>query len=1378
MADPQQVTAWDASGNPIQPAVKSQPKAWDAQGNPVEPPSLTLTPQEGQQATDALVYSHLTGAPPSYTYENRDAIHKDFSSRLGEYAEAGWQGLTKDSVIGLALRGQVSSPFESDDQIGKFIEGLGTMIADVPYYIAGGALGAFAGPAGAGAGAFALPATLRQMLIDGYNGKKIESFDGFMDAIKAAGKGALTGAAFGAAGELAPLAEGVVGKYLGARAYKTAAELAAMTTVGSLVEGKVPTAKDFASNAAMLALMHVSIGSLEFAKKSLPDIQSKAMELYARENLHPAELASEAARRAVNEPPTDNPMEVINRIENEISAIPGKTPEHAAESNTTEAKGATESEQPKGETNPPEGETSIKNETTEAEREQRGLSPVEVEARQTPAFEAGRKAVDSPVDAPGHIDPRELAKELAEKPRPHTDEEAAALLYDRMRLQNEHAVAMNAIETARAAGDKEAEARGKERLTKIEDAMNNNDTAARLSGTETGRALNARRMMIKQDYSLANVLQRARAASATGEVSPAVRENLENLNRQLDEANKKLDDYEETKKQQAAERTVEKIKADRERTVRSGKRAATKDQLGTEFDSLIKELNSELMTKLSANPMLNPKLYELFGKLAINRIHSGLVTIEQIVDDLHGQLQERGISKREIRDYISQYGRQVKEPTKNEVQAQLREAQKQGKLISAIEDAEAGEEPQKGKPPGKPSARVQELRKQLDAALNKEEPEEKVPKEPKAAGDVSGRESARQKAVEKSIAELDRRIKAKDTSPASRLQGPDTETLDSLKEQRDALRETYEEMKADGVDKGGAKERARAKALQKSIADLEQRISRGDTSAKPKMQGPDTEEASALKDRRDALRETLDSMKERVEKEKADPAARALKSYKTRITKRIADLQKQLDTKDYSQPTRKQTILDQQAEDLKAQAEKIKGQVDEAIHKQKLAARTPLEKAAGVFQKWRRGILISSVSVGGKIGNMAAQRFGVTPIEELVGGVLSHVPGLDDIAAKAPRQGGGLNLSAEGKAFVETFSSRTAKDMWEVLKTGKGSLDYLYGKKNSVPPELIDFVGHVHGALQTPTLRSEFTRSLEKRAAWAEKNNLDIQDPKVQATLAGDAYVDAQRAVFRQENFVNDAFRSMLRTFENKGLSGKSVKFMIETVLPIVKLPLNIVGETIEYSTGVVTGSIRALDVVLRKGGLDNLTGHEADNIMRALKKGSVGLAVLAMGYYAGQQGGFVESSGFHQEGDKKKEVFRIGGVELPSWALDTPLGLTLQIGATMRRVNDAYTVKGKNGFVAGATAGAIGAVKKIPFTQQAVQLGQALHSPETAGLYIDDLIQSLLIPPDVRKLAAAQDPQNKDRKPTDLPQTLEKSIPGLQQNVPLKKAKKGFRIR
>jgi hypothetical protein len=425
-------------------------------------------------------------------------------------------------------------------------------------------------------------------------------------------------------------------------------------------------------------------------------------------------------------------------------------------------------------------------------------------------------------------------------------------------------------------------------------------------------------------------------------------------------------------------------------------------------------------------------------------------------------------------------------------------------------------------------------------------------------------------------------------------------------------------------------------------------------------------------------------------------------------------------------------------------------------------------------------VLLSSVNTLGKLTTAAMMRFGTTPIEELIGGVLSKMPGLSDIAEKAPREGGGLNISAEAKAFGQFFEKATYQDIKEAVKTGKTSLDYLYGKKGTLPPEALDFFGHLHGALKVLPKRAEFFRSLEKRAQWALDNHLDINDPKVQATMAADAYTDANRAIFMQENFINTGFRMLMGYFHSQGLSGKSTEFMIKTVLPIVKVPTNIVAETGTFAAGTVTGSIDALRVLVSKDGLKNLTGHEADNIMRSLKKGSIGLAVLAMGYYAGASTGFIQSTGFYQPGDEKKEkkaeTITIGGVDVPPWIQHTPVGLVFEMGATMRRVNDAYTMKGKSGgYVAGASAAALGTAKKVPFLEEATRLGEATRTADSAGLFLDDLIESLIVPPDVRRVAKMQDPQNKQRKPTNLEQTIEKNVPGLQENVPFKSG--GFHL-
>lgn len=286
------------TGQPVSPVVPPMRQYYDPDtSQPISPPPLSLDKDEAQRATDALVYSNLTGAPPSVTYEHRDELHKGLGERLEGYAFAGFKGIWNDSIIGERLHGKISGPLENDDEVSQFIEGFGQMIGDLPSYLIGAGLGGLAGGTagtfelpvigtvsgavvGAGAGGFGLTAGLRRWLVDKYAGKKISAFSEVMDVLKETGKGALTGAAFGFAGEAAPLASGTVGRFLGPRAYKTAAELAAMITVGSALEGRVPTAHDFVSNAAMLAALHVGTMGVGAAK----DYLSKT---YVESGVHP-----------------------------------------------------------------------------------------------------------------------------------------------------------------------------------------------------------------------------------------------------------------------------------------------------------------------------------------------------------------------------------------------------------------------------------------------------------------------------------------------------------------------------------------------------------------------------------------------------------------------------------------------------------------------------------------------------------------------------------------------------------------------------------------------------------------------------------------------------------------------------------------------------------------------------------------------------------------------------------------------------------------------------------------------------------------------------------------------------------------------------------
>lgn len=360
--------------------------------------------------------------------------------------------------------------------------------------------------------------------------------------------------------------------------------------------------------------------------------------------------------------------------------------------------------------------TGINNATTDAERASRDLSPVEVEARRTfgRAWEDARERVDS-----GEIDPRSLAAELSEKPRPLTAEESAALVYDRAKLQNAHRAVMAEIEGARAEGDENREAEARARLAVIEAAVDTNDRAAKKTGYEQGLGLAARRMMAREDYSLDTLIQRARVAAKGGEVPEEVRTKLEELSSKLEYTEERLAN---------ARKTIEGLEADRavrrmQREVRRRKRAATKAELDDEFAALRAQFAQARAKNQGVQPSglagLDPEgeLSALIVRMAKNRVRAGVNTVEGLVDEIHSALSDFALEKRDIRDAVSGYGK-TSEMSRDEARARLDELRRQMRLASAVEDAEAGRRPSKTGPRREPdSQKVRSMRRELRSAM-------------------------------------------------------------------------------------------------------------------------------------------------------------------------------------------------------------------------------------------------------------------------------------------------------------------------------------------------------------------------------------------------------------------------------------------------------------------------------------------------------------------------------------------------------------------------------------------------------------------------------------------------------------------------------------
>ena len=766
----------------------------------------------------------------------------------------------------------------------------------------------------------------------------------------------------------------------------------------------------------------------------------------------------------------------------------------------------------------PEESTSIKNAVTAKERRLRGLEEIEVQARRTfpEVFDKGKAMVES-----GEIDPIALAKEVIQKNRPLKAEESVALLYDRMRLSNEYEKTVDEINEAHSKGEDIKAGILESKLKDIEDLINLNDKAARLTGYEGGLGLAIRRLMIKKDYSLLNVLSEFKAANKGEELPEELKTKLEDLTQRLKAAEMKLEEYEKKLNDLRAQKSISGIrKSKKTKEQFKQERSKIKDSIKSKWESFKKPgivaQNKDLLIELA------PDVAQLVKSYA----EEGITKLEEIIEKVYNDIIDNGI---------------------------------------------------------------------------------------------------------------------------------------------------------EGVS-------------QKDVSDM--------------IAGVYKKEKGAIEIDRDHM-------------------------------------------------------------ELRANVEKVKKQIDALKEKVRLENRTKLEKRLDFFHKWRRFALLSGVKVLGKIGVAAGARsFLTSPLEAAISSATSKIPGLSKIAKGATREGAGFNPKAEAKALRQWVEKATYQDIREIMKSGKGQLDYLYGDKLYPPPDWTEFFGQLHSAIKSIPKRAEYFRSFEIRAEKAAKEGKDLTDPLVQQEIGLAAYNDALRSIFMQDNYVTDSYKSIIRTLEKSEIPGSGMASnLLKFFFPIVKVPTNFVAESTSYMVGGIKAAF-----ALRKG-ISELTPQQKDYIMRNFNKQTIGLAFIMLGYFNPQAvGGYY--SGKRDENDLAAGDLTLFGVHLPHWMSHTPLLECLQLGSTLRRAKDSQIEKtGSGNIMAGLPTALSGIKNQVPFFGQGNQIGAALKSKDGVEKFLFRTAQSVVDPQLIREIAEVTDDEGETVKKD--PQTfldhLKTGIPGLRREVPNK---------
>lgn len=1034
--------------------------------------------------------------------------------------------------------------------------------------------------------------------------------------------------------------------------------------------------------------------------------------------------------------------------------------------------------------------TSVKNATVREERAARNLAMVQKAGKETyqQSFDQAKDLVDR-----GLLRPRDpnnpskgLVAQLLKNPRPISAVESAALLYDRARLANERDRALEGIEEAQKLNDKDLEASYMIDLGIIESDIDANDHAVTYAGTEIGRALAARKMLLAQDYSLANLERRAKAAKGGKPLTADDQALIKELSDKVQKLTAKLEAHENKASKNAMDNAVNEAKKN------VSQKAQPKEVFIAKKSSILERLKTAMgkegssgEKKFSIADELPKEAKGIMKELFQAYIEAGETDPNTISASIHNDVKDiiDNVSERDVRDLISGYG-EAKQLNADELNVAMRDVKAQMRLISAIEDVENNQRPLKsGLQRDEPSDEVRRLRQELEDKMKQADfQDEDSDKAYKSALDGIKKRLANQiKDLENQIATGERREPNKGVEY-------DQEATD-LKAERDRLKAIVDEIdKENGADYA-KKVAAAERAIKRNISKLQEKIAKGDVNPEEKAAQVTSEHLEYLRNIQKSYREDLTKMQEEagvIEKQK-------IERYKKTLETRKKGYEEKLAKGDFAKPEKKNTVLDDEAIRLKKEVEDAKYKFEKARAKWEKDNDSKLQKAVDKVIKFHRSVLLSSITTLGKIGTAGTWLLATKPLEEAAGSALKLVPGLNKIAEGAAREGRGFSPKIEAQALADLFTktvtgesgeqvNQTIHDLKRIMSGQKGTIETAYGKR-IVSPEEQDFFGQLHAAIKYLPKQNEINRSMAMRFEAAAKNGEDISSPSVQARVISEALIDGNRTIFMGENAVVDAYKAALRALENKGGGSKALANVMKFLIPIVKVPTNYVKSTGEYLAGAVPATYKIIEK-----GVDGLSASEKDTVMRLLKKQSVGLAFFALGFFgAGSIGGYYTGEK-RKEGDVKEGELNVFGVHVPKWMTHAPVIEVMQFAATVRRLVDSQKESGEKPTYIKNTAEAAGElVGEVPFFGLAGDINEAAKSEKAFNKLAANQVTSTIVPPDVKKMIKGEGPLgtiasktglykgdlneegevNKRRAISFIDQ-IEANIPGLRETLPM----------
>jgi len=505
----------------------------------------------------------------------------------------------------------------------------------------------------------------------------------------------------------------------------------------------------------------------------------------------------------------------------------------------------------------------------------------------------------------------------------------------------------------------------------------------------------------------------------------------------------------------------------------------------------------------------------------------------------------------------------------------------------------------------------------------------------------------------------------------------------------------------------------------------------------------------------------------------------AIQSYLSRISKQIVDYRRRIAEKDYAPRARKEPMSNPELDAARLERARVKSEFEEDRILDRWKNRSKWQKAADLTVGWKRAAVLSYITTAAKLSSAAAEIAAFMPAELATEKLLGALPGFKEIAKLSPTEGGG-SISKD----VANFS----KGLWAGLKEVKDIalkqkdsrltlLQREYGGEapSKIPKGVLGIPGKIHEAIKNPIKVAIYEKAYGRYLDYLQKTTgVSYLNEALQQKASMEAFKHANKRLFMEDNAVVKIYNSFVSQLKQSKVAGiRAAGYAAEELIPIVKIPTNIVKQMFEYQFGSGIATARMIKAISK--GLENITPEEADSIMLQAKRGSIGLFMMALGAALPQAvGGFYRKDAQPAEGEPGFDEVKIGDFTVPKYLMHHPALIALQIGATMRKIwddgiDEAEGISDEAKIAAkGLYQSQMGLLEELPFVGISRQFGEYLdpnRAPEVAGNLIRSNIPGF-IQETAKWIDRDEDGNLIKRKPENFLETIEQGLPWFRQQL------------